>query len=277
MTISERSRQVAGVFDRAADTYDAVGVPWFTPIARRLVAELAPQPGERALDIGCGRGAALWPLADGVGEHGRVVGIDLAERMVEATRAEAARRGLRNVELAVMDATEPDLPPASFGVAASSLVLFLLPDPPAALASWLGLLSPGGRLGISTFGERTAAWVELDAVFTPYLPPQMLDARTTGERGPFASDQGVEELMTEAGFDDVRTVGFDLSAAFDDLDHWYRWSWSHGQRVRWELVPEEERPAVLAQAGEVLEQVRGGDGRLNLTQRVRLTFGRRER
>ena len=31
---------IAGVFDRAADTYDAVGVPWFGPIAQGLVEEL---------------------------------------------------------------------------------------------------------------------------------------------------------------------------------------------------------------------------------------------
>ena len=44
---TEQSRRVAAVFDRAADTYDQVGVAWFTPIAQRLVAELEPQPGER--------------------------------------------------------------------------------------------------------------------------------------------------------------------------------------------------------------------------------------
>ena len=79
----------AGVFDRAADTYDAVGVPWFQPIALRLVTELAVQPGERVLDIGCGRGAALFPLAEAAGPAGSVVGIDLSPRMVELTAADA--------------------------------------------------------------------------------------------------------------------------------------------------------------------------------------------
>jgi ubiquinone/menaquinone biosynthesis C-methylase UbiE len=67
---AQRSARVAAVFDRVADTYDAVGIPWFTPIAERLVAELVPAPGERALDIGTGRGAALWALAEAVGATG---------------------------------------------------------------------------------------------------------------------------------------------------------------------------------------------------------------
>ena len=57
----------AGVFDRA----DHVGVPWSGPIARGLVEELDVRPGERVLDLGCGRGAALLPLAREAGPTGR--------------------------------------------------------------------------------------------------------------------------------------------------------------------------------------------------------------
>ena len=47
------------LFDAVADSYDQVGVDFFQPIADGLVTELDPQPGERALDLGCWRGAAL--------------------------------------------------------------------------------------------------------------------------------------------------------------------------------------------------------------------------
>ena len=110
-TDEQRSQFVAGVFDRSAATYDAVGVAWFTPIAELLVAELAPQPGVHALDIGCGRGAALWPLAQAVGPAGAVTGIDLSTAMVEATRKDVSARGLSNVDLQVMNASAPDLHP----------------------------------------------------------------------------------------------------------------------------------------------------------------------
>lgn len=272
MDPDDRSARVAAVFDRAAGTYDAVGVPWFTPIAQRLVAELTPSAGERALDIGCGRGAALFPLAEGVTPTGTVTGIDLAPGMVAATRRDVEARGLRHVELHVMDARNPDLPKASYDVIASSLVLFFLPDPAAALRAWRELLVPGGRLGISTFADRDHRWVALDGVFRPYLPPGMLDARTSGEKGPFESDEGVEELLRSAGYDSIRTTSMDLSVTFTGVDQWHEWSWSHGQRAMWEAVPEAERPAVLEAAAAALDETRDDQARLTLSQRIRFTL-----
>ena len=63
--------QVARLFAELAPVYDSSGVEFFGPMARRLVELLAPRPGERALDIGCGRGAASLPLAEAVGPRAR--------------------------------------------------------------------------------------------------------------------------------------------------------------------------------------------------------------
>jgi ubiquinone/menaquinone biosynthesis C-methylase UbiE len=268
---------VAAVFDRVAGTYDTVGVPWFRPIAERLVDLMAPEPGARALDLGTGRGAALWPLARRVGPTGHVTGLDLAARMIDATRADALERGLRGVDLLVADAGSPPLPAAGYDVAVASLVLFFLPDPPAALRAWRDLLVPGGRLGVSTFGPRDAAWEKLDDVFTPYLPPSLLDARTSGTRGPFASDAGVADLLVSAGFTEVRTEHLDISVRFVDAEEWRSWSWSHGQRMHWEAVPEDRRGEVFAAAAERLEVTRDPEGLCTLGQQVRYTIGSRPR
>ena len=83
--------RVAAVFDRVADTYESVGVPWFAPIAQGLVDLVAPRPAETAVDVGCGRGAVLFPLARAVGSAGRVVGVDLSPRMIELTGQEVDR------------------------------------------------------------------------------------------------------------------------------------------------------------------------------------------
>ena len=260
---------IAGVFDRAADTYDAVGVPWFGPIAAGLVEELAVRPGERVLDIGCGRGAALVPLAHATGPGGHVLGIDLAPRVVERTAADV--RDLAHVEVRVGDASAPAETPASYDVVSCCLVLFFLPDPAAAVDAWRNLLVPGGRLGVTTFGPQDERWKAVDALFTPHLPQAMKDARTSGTRGPFASDEGMEQLLRDAGLVDVRTARSEVTAEFADPQQWLDFSWSHGQRAMWEAVPADAHDDVRRQLVQLLE----GFTPLAFTQVVRHTLARR--
>jgi len=272
MTMSEPAG-VAGVFDRAGDSYDAVGVEWFGPIAQGLVRELRPAQGERALDVGCGRGAALLPLAAAVGPTGHALGIDLSPRMVEATALDV--RDLGHVEVRVADASAPGLRPASYDVVASSLVLFFLPDPAAAVGGWRDLLVPGGRLGVATFGAHDERWAAVDTLFAPYLPKAMLGALTRGRSGPFASDEGVEALLSGAGLTDVRTVRRRADVAFSSPEQWHDFSWSHGQRARWEAVPPDRREQVRQQAFGLLDDLDDPDGRISFSQEVRYTLGRR--
>ena len=259
--------EVRAVFDAVADEYDAVGVDFFQPIAAGLVDELAIQPGERVLDVGCGKGAALIPAARAAGS---ATGIDLSPRMVERARAAA---GDLDVDVRVGDAMAPELD-GPFDVVCSSLVLFFLPDPASALSAWRALLNDGGRVGVSTFGPYSESWQAVDDVFRPYLPREMADPRTTGADPPFASDEGMERLVASAGFTDVRTVTHQLPVRFADPDQWHRWSMSVGQRRMWMAIPEAERDGVRDRAYDRLELMRETDGHIGFEQTVRYTLAR---
>jgi SAM-dependent methyltransferase len=263
--------QIRDLFDALADSYDDVGVDFFQPIAEGLIAEVGLQPGERVLDVGCGRGAALVAAGRAVGRRGKVVGVDLSPRMVELA-LEAASAADVEVDVFVGDAMQPHVE-APFDAVVSSLVLFFLPDPLAALVVWRALLRPGGRIGVSTFGPFNDEWRAVDAVFRPFLPPDIVDPRTTAATSPFASDGNMEALLEQAGFGEVRTATTTVPVRFDDPDHWYRWTMSQGQRRMWQAVPADQRDDVLAQAAEALGAARRPDGRLGFDQTVRYTLG----
>lgn len=262
---------LVGVFDRAASRYDRVGVDFFQPIADGLLSQLAPQPGERALDVGCGRGAVLFPLARSVQPGGTATGIDLSEAMVAATRAEASALGI-DVDVRVGDAgLAGDI--GQFDLVASSLVVFFLSDPSAAVASWRAHLVDGGRVGISTFGPYSEEWRQVDQLLERYRPPQLRDPRATTAESPFASDAGVEALVRDVGFRDVRTVSTTIPVRFADEDQWYDWSWFVGQRALWERMSDEERVATRDATYERLQACRDVDGRIGFDQVVRYTLG----
>lgn len=108
-----------------------------------LVPRLPAAPAE-VVDLGCGTGSLAVLLA----EHGhRVRGTDLAPAMVAAARAKADAAGVADrVTVVEGDAGHPSYEPGSADVVLCRHVLWALPDPAAALATWGRLLRPGGLL-----------------------------------------------------------------------------------------------------------------------------------
>jgi ubiquinone/menaquinone biosynthesis C-methylase UbiE len=264
---------VGWLFEEVAEDYDQSGVEFFVPIAEGLVDALELAPGERVVDIGCGRGAVTFAAARAVGPTGTVTALDIAPTMVELTRRRAEEAGWAHVRTELITPDEPGLPPTSADVVASSLVLFFAPEPAVTLGSWLRLLVPGGRFGLTTFGSPDPTWERVDALFRPYLPQQLLDARTSGEQGPFASDEGMEELALTCGASSARTVRRQVPVHFPDAAAWRAFSQSTGQRRFWAFVPEDRRRSLYEDAAEGLEVARVAEGDLVLHQNVRYTLG----
>ena len=272
--MTDQREAIAGVFDRAARTYDQVGVEFFAAIGRQLVSDAGLSPGQRVLDVGCGRGAVLFPAAAAVGESGSVLGIDLAPSMVELTAADAAAAGLANVSVVMMDAQEPQLDDASFDAVLSSLVVYFLPAPLTGLIAWRRALRPGGRLAVSTFVQRDDdRWSWLQDVL-PMRDPRRTQQVGSDATSPFDTDESLHGLLSEAGFVDPVSRTREHVVRFADPDQWIQWSWSHGMRMFWERVPEDEQRAARDRAVERLRVMQAEQEGLALRNVVRYTTAR---
>jgi SAM-dependent methyltransferase len=259
---------VVGAFDEAAGTYDRVGVDFFGPFGAALVRRAGLRPGERVLDVGCGRGAVLFPAAEAVTPDGHVTATDGAPSMVDLTRAEAARRGLDHVTVEVGDAQEPAYPAGSFDVVTAGLVVFLLPDPHAALRAYARVLRPGGRLALSTFGPQDPHFTAAMQALARHLPPG--SGPPPKPDGMFASAEATTAALTAAGFGDVTHSDHTTVSRFRDEEHWLAWCWSHGARALLRRIPPDSLPAAAADAFAEMRATRTDDGDLAITTAIRV-------
>lgn len=104
---------------------------------------------ERALDVGCGSGAWLFPLADRLSQNGgSVVGIDLSEGMVLDISNEANMR--TNIELHTGDVQNLPFSDESFDFVMANFMLYHVPDIDQAIRELKRVLKPGGKLITAT-------------------------------------------------------------------------------------------------------------------------------
>jgi arsenite methyltransferase len=106
-----------------------------------------PRPGERVVDLGCGRGGDLLRAAALVGPTGQVTGVDATPRMVEAARQRIA--GLANADVVQGDLAAVPMPAGCADVVFSNCAINHAPDKAAAFREVARLLAPGGRVVVS--------------------------------------------------------------------------------------------------------------------------------
>ncbi|MEE2566980.1 class I SAM-dependent methyltransferase [Hyphobacterium marinum] len=112
------------------------------------------QPGDRVLDLGCGRGRHVYALYWGETPV-HVVGADLSESEVHATAngffelPPPPESPDRSASLTAADAAKLPFTDGSFDAVICSEVLEHVPDPQAALAEIVRVTRPGGQVALS--------------------------------------------------------------------------------------------------------------------------------
>lgn len=241
-TAEERKAGIAGVFDRAAATYDQVGLDFFGVIGERLVKAADPRLGDRVLDVGSGRGASALPAARAVGPTGAVLATDLAPQMIAGLREQATDLPWLSAE--VRDAEDP--PDGPWDLILGSLVLFFLPGLDDAVRRYREVLEPSGRLAFTWFGEGDRSWDEVHDSLVADLPENERPPRRSGwQRGPFAGVEEMSTFLTELGFGEHHTETHRIELELVDPDHYLRWMRSQGMRY---LIESLEKHGLLETA-----------------------------
>jgi SAM-dependent methyltransferase len=190
------------------------------PVVDLLFAAAALAPGERVLDVGCGTGPTTRRAATEVGEHGSVVGLDVAAELLAAAARVPPPPGAAPISWVTADATTWT-GSRDFDAVISRFGVMFFADPAAAFANLARLVRPGGRLCVAVWSPRPVmplfelpievirGYAERHGLTAPIPPP---------DAGPFSlgEPQRVEDLLTRAGWRDLRLtphrIGLPLGA-----------------------------------------------------------------
>ena len=201
-------------FDDGA-AYERYMGKWSQLVGESFLDWLAPKPGWRWLDVGCGNGAFTEMLAERCAPVS-VHGIDPSEAQLAYART---RPGSRIAQFLPADAMALPFPDDTFDAAVMPLVIFFVPVPAKGVAEMVRAVCPGGSV-------TAYAWDMVGGGF-PYDALQF-EMRALGIPVPAAPNPGasqldvMKDLWTGAGLEAVETTVITVKRTFADFDDYWR-------------------------------------------------------
>jgi len=113
-----------------------------------ILKEVGIKPGFQVLDYGCGPGSYIIPLAELVGESGKVYALDIHPLAIRKVQDIASRKQLANVETILSDC-QTGLPDNSLNAVLLYDIFHHLSDPNGVLQELHRVLKPDGILSFS--------------------------------------------------------------------------------------------------------------------------------
>ncbi len=130
------------IYSEFSRFYDKIFERIFFPRIARVIASLKIPPGARVLELGVGTGLSLsaYPA------HCEVVGVDLAQDMLDQAADKVREHGWTHITLRQMDALNLTFPSDSFDYVTAFHVVSVVPDAARMMAEARRVCRPGGKL-----------------------------------------------------------------------------------------------------------------------------------
>lgn len=249
---SAKKQALQGVFDRAAATYG--GLRYFPRLGQWLV-DLAQIPaGAHVLDVACGQGAVLLPVAQQVGPQGRAIGIDLSERMVQETAARLTQLGLSQAQVLQMDAEHLEFMPATFDLVVCGFSLQFFPHLEQTLSEFRRVLKPAGRVAVTTWGDEDQRWSWYDDLRNAYQAVVKLGSHSLDR------PDELRARFDRTGFTNIQITTKDLDMIYTDEEEWWTMQWSISGRAGLERLEPKRLEQFKAEVFERMQALRQADG-----------------
>lgn len=241
------------------------------PVSHWMLDAVAPQPGQRVLELAAGLGETGLLAAELVAPVGGAIISDQAEAMLAGARKRAAQLGLANVEFQVINAEWIDLPVASVDVVLCRWGYMLMADPAAALGETRRVLRSGGRAALAVWDSiEHNPWAQLPGL--ELRERGLMAAPEPGTPGPFALGraEGVYELLQEAGFAEVNVESLELHRRHASFEEFWESTLDLSRAMHDAVLsrPQEEITEIRRAVRERLKPYEATDGTLDIPGRT---------
>jgi len=200
-------------FDDGAAYEQMMGI-WSRFAGEIFLDWLAPPPGLRWIDVGCGNGAFTEVLVERCAPV-EIQGIDPSEGQLAFARTRPASRV---ADFRQGDAMALPFPADRFDAAVMALVLVFVPDPAKGIAEMVRVVSPGGTVATYMWDMLGGGFpldpilVEMRAMgLTPPRPPQMNASQI----------EALRDLWTGAGLEAVEMREITVHRTYTNFDDFW--------------------------------------------------------
>ena len=191
--------------------YDRFMGVWSRRAGQDFLDWIAPNPGQRWLDVGCGNGAFTQLIAQ-QSKPLSLVGIDPSEAQLAYARQQPLLQG---VEFVNADAMALPFPDGAFDLAVMPLVIFFVPEPAQGVAEMARVVVPGGTVA-------AYAW-DMEGGGFPYqsVNETLAALGCAIPRPPSAAASRLEalgDLWVRAGLGAIHTNVITVERTYNDFD-----------------------------------------------------------
>lgn len=261
MTEKKSVPEPISVWDKVSNSFGKIGPNYWAWFGEELVKRSTICSGHLIVDIGCGRGASLFPAARCVGPNGNVIGIDTSAGMISSTQNEVDEKRLNNVSLAWTNIIDFSYESNSIdGIFCGFGIGFLEADKESYNKVKM-LLRDTGIFGISSWThQKDQSW--MTELVNKYLEIETGSvSESNRETRDMTTEEGIKDILAIAGFDQIRTEKIKHVFVFKDTEEW--WQDLNNNAVR-NIIDAIDEKGVLAEfkaeAFERINQYRYKDG-----------------
>ena len=206
---------------------------------------LAPKPGLRWVDIGCGNGAFSERIVERCAPAD-VQGIDPSEGQLAFART---RPAARLAQFRQGDAMALPYPDSSFDAAVMALVIFFVPDPAKGLSEMARVVRPGGAIAAYAW-DMFGGGFPLEPIFAELRAMNIAPPKAPSEDA--SRMENLRALWSAAGATDIETRVIRVNRTFASFDEF------------WSI-------AMISSVGTIIGKMSASDAE-NLKSRVRARF-----